>query len=128
MTPRLRHHYLHELERAEALKTAGEPVKAWRHLERAHVLSQGHAGPHVNVHWRMFLHALSSWDIDEAVEQLPRLLLAAPGSWTGRAPRGNTGGSDVSMFEPMAIAEDLAQILAADDASDRGAARPATLS
>ena len=34
-------------------------------------------------------------------------LVAAPGSWTGRYPVGNTGGADVSALRPMPIPDDL---------------------
>jgi len=39
------------------------------------------------------------------------VLLAAPGSWLGRAPLGNTGGANVGIFTPMAIPEDLQRML-----------------
>jgi hypothetical protein len=45
------------------------------------------------------------------VGQIFRLVVAAPGSWTGRYPVGNTGGADVSAFRPMPIPEDLAKFL-----------------
>jgi len=35
----------------------------------------------------------------------------AHGSWTGRAPRGNTGGADVGIFTPMEIPPDLRALL-----------------
>ena len=34
-------------------------------------------------------------------------MVAAPGSWTGRYPVGNTGGADVSALRPMPIPADL---------------------
>jgi hypothetical protein len=59
----------------------------------------------------MFSFALRRGDLRELLGQLPRLLLAAPGSWTGRAPRGNTGGGDVGIFTPLEIPADLAALL-----------------
>jgi hypothetical protein len=41
------------------------------------------------------------------VGQLLRLVVAGPGSLTGRYPVGNTGGADVSALAPMPIPEDL---------------------
>ena len=53
-------------------------------------------------------------DLGEVAGQIPRILLAAPGTWLGRAPVGNTGGAAVGIFQPMPIAEDLQRILDAD--------------
>ena len=51
-------------------------------------------------------------DLRESVGQLFRILVAAPGSWTGRYPAGNTGGANVSAFEPMPLPDDLRDLLA----------------
>ena len=107
----LQRHFEDALRGARAAEKAGALARAWEHLERAHVLSQAHALPHVQVHARMFGFALRRMDLRELVGQLPRLLLAAPGSWTGRAPRGNTGGARVGIFTPMPIPEDLQRLL-----------------
>jgi len=116
---RLRSAFHQELAVARRAEHEGDLRRAWRHLERAHVLSQAHAGPHVRVHGRMFAFAWRRRDLRELLGQLPRLLLAAPGSWTGRAPRGNTGGADVGIFTPMAIPPDLAALLSERGASSR---------
>ena len=100
-----------ELAAAKAAEARGDARLAWRSLERAHVLSQPFAGPHLRVHWKMAAFAWRRCDLRELLGQLPRLLLAAPGSWTGRAPRGNTGGSDVGIFTPMDVPEDLRVLL-----------------
>ena len=81
------------------------------HLERAHVLSQAFAGPHVRVHGRMLGYGLRRLDLREVLGQLARVLVAAPGSWLGRAPLGNTGGADVGILTPMPIPEDLQALL-----------------
>jgi hypothetical protein len=52
-------------------------------------------------------------DRREIVGQLFRLIVAAPGSFTGRYPIGNTGGANVSAFAPMPIPEDLQPLLTA---------------
>jgi Protein of unknown function (DUF3703) len=87
--------------------TAGE----WRHLERAHILSQPMAGAHVRTHLAMLAYGFRRRAPREIVGQLLRLVVAGPGSWTGRYPVGNTGGADVSAFEPMPLPEDLRAIL-----------------
>jgi hypothetical protein len=52
-------------------------------------------------------------DVHEFFGQVFRLLVAGPGSLTGRYPVGNTGGANVSAFKPMAIPEDLRAALGA---------------
>jgi hypothetical protein len=54
----------------------------------------------------MLAFAIRTRDRREALGQLPRLIFAAPGSWIGRAPQGNTGGADVGIFTPMEIPAD----------------------
>ena len=107
---------LHEAWTAElaAARTARDQhdfPEEWRHLERAHVLSQPMAGLHVKTHVAMLSCAFRRRDGHEVAGQLFRLVVAAPGSWTGRYPVGNTGGSDVSAFREMPIPDDLAALL-----------------
>jgi hypothetical protein len=111
MNPELRKSFEGELATAQTAEAHGDVRVAWRSLERAHVLSQAFAGPHLRVHWAMAGFAWRRFDVRELLGQLPRLLLAAPGSWSGRAPRGNTGGSDVGIFTPMEIPKDLKLLL-----------------
>lgn len=79
----------------------------WKHLERAHILSQASAWRHVAIHFLMFLFAIWTLDFPEAIGQLPRLLLAGPSSLFRLAPRGNTGGADVGLFEKLPLPKDL---------------------
>jgi hypothetical protein len=115
MRAMLVHHVKRELDLARAGEASGDLGAAWRSLERAHVLSQRHAGPHVAVHVRMLAFAWRHRRWREVFGQVPRILLAAPGSWLGRAPRGNTGGADVGIFTPMPIPDDLQAALDAGD-------------
>ncbi len=103
--------FIRELEHARDAEHAGKVATAWTHLERAHILSQAYAWPHVRVHVLMAGFALRRRDVREILGQIPRIMLAAPGSWTGRAPRGNTGGANVGIFTPMAIPADLQTLL-----------------
>jgi Protein of unknown function (DUF3703) len=80
---------------------------AWAHLERAHILSQPMAGRHVRTHLAMLRFAVRTLRYHEVVGQLFRTLLAAPGTWSGRYPLGNTGGANVSAFAPMTVPSDL---------------------
>lgn len=69
------------------------------------------AGPHVRTHLAMTRYAVRHRDRHELLGQLLRLVLAAPGSWSGRYPVGNTGGADVSAFVTMEVPADLQSIL-----------------
>jgi hypothetical protein len=75
-------------------------------LEQAHLVSQRYAWLHLYVHWHMFRLALYNQDWVEFVGQIPRLLLAVPGSWTGKAPRGNVGTTRMGIFEESSKFED----------------------
>jgi hypothetical protein len=111
MKPKQRAHFDEQMRAAAEFRRARRAAEAWTALERAHVLSQAHAWPHLRVHLAMLCFALSRRRWREAWGQLPRILLAAPGSWLGRAPRGNTGGANVGIFTPMPIPEDLSRML-----------------
>jgi hypothetical protein len=120
MTPHLRRHFDAELDQVAAATARGDHAVAWSHLERAHVLSQRFAGPHVRIHWAMLRYGWARRDRAEVLGQLLRLLLAAPGSWTGRAPTGNTGGANVGIFQPMPIPDDLGRMLDGEKAGETG--------
>jgi hypothetical protein len=100
-----------ELGAARAARSNSDASAEWTHLERAHILSQPMAGPHVRTHVAMFTTALRRRDRHEVVGQLFRMIVAAPGSMTGKYPVGNTGGADVSAFAPMPIPDDLRPLL-----------------
>ena len=103
-----------ERSQARVARERGDLAGEWSHLERAHILSQPMVVPHVRTHLAMISCAFRRRDGREVAGQLMRLVLAAPGSLTGRYPVGNTGGADVSAFLPMPIPDDLRAIL--DDA------------
>ena len=104
-----------EIDRARSARTGGDPATEWRHLERAHILSQPLPVPHLRTHAAMFGAAWRRREARELAGQTARLLLAIPGSVSGRFPVGNTGGADVSAFRPMPIPDDLRPLLALDD-------------
>lgn len=70
-----------------------------RLLEEAHILAQPDAGLHFHVHWKMFLLAFEFGNRKEFIGQIPRILLALPGSLLGMAPKGNVGSTKMGIFE-----------------------------
>jgi hypothetical protein len=102
-----------EHDAAGRTRRAGDPAGEWRHLERAHILSQPLAGLHLRTHLIMLATAARQRKAREVLGQLMRVLVAAPGSLSGRYPVGNTGGADVSAFQPMDVPDDLRPFLIA---------------
>jgi len=96
---------------ARAAREVGDPASEWRHLERAHILSQPAALLHLRTHAAMLGAGIRRHDRREIVGQLLRVLMAGPGSLTGRYPVGNTGGADVNALIPMPIPDDLVPFL-----------------
>lgn len=92
--------------------SADNSAVVWRHLERAHILSQASAWRHFSVHFSMLALAISCRDVKEVCWQIPRLILAIPSSLFGLYPVGNTGRSNVGMFAKMPIPRDLEEVLA----------------
>ena len=107
----LRQAWSDERDAAGAARRRGDTSSEWKHLERAHILSQPMAVPHIRTHVAMLGAGLRRQDRREVVGQLLRLVVAGPGSLTGRYPVGNTGGADVSALAPMPIPEDLRPFL-----------------
>lgn len=101
-----------ELDAAEACHRAGRAAEAFRHLERAHVLGQRSTRQHVRVHLLMLRWSIRERDMREALGQLFRIVGAATTTAVGLAPHGNTGGSNVSAFQPMPISAELAALMA----------------
>ena len=108
---RLRAAWAAELDAARAARSTVDTGDEWAHLERAHILSQPMAGAHVRTHLAMFASALRRHDRHELVGQLFRIIVAAPGSITGKYPAGNTGGARVGALRPMPIPEPLKALL-----------------
>ncbi|MEW1843051.1 DUF3703 domain-containing protein [Nonomuraea angiospora] len=96
-----------------AARTATSDDARWRHLERAHVISQPWPWPHTRNHIAMFALAVAQRDRREALGQVVRIIVAAPGSALGRYPEGNTGRAAVGLTQPMPVPEDLAALLRA---------------
>lgn len=111
MKPRLKEYFDAEIKKHNQFVKVANHSEAWQALARAHILGQFYSWPHLVVHWLMFCQGLRTLNMNEIIGQIPRLLLAIPGSLTGKAPRGNTGLSNVGIFQPMDIPQDLQDIL-----------------
>ena len=107
-TPAVRALYAQEMA---AARQSSHPAVRWRHLERAHIMSQPHAWLHTANHIAMFVLAIRQRDRREALGQVVRIIVAAPGSLTGRFPEGNTGRVAAGLMTPMPLPVDLAAAL-----------------
>lgn len=104
-----------EMEAYRSAVEAGDNDRSWHHLARLHIVSQHYLGPHLASHGAMLGYAIRRRDWSEALGQMARIILAPLGSLTGRLPVGNTGRSNVSVFAPMPIPDDLAEALRQQD-------------
>lgn len=111
MSSEARTRFAADLRAARRATRSGDIDAAWARLEEAHVLSQPWAMPHVRTHVAMLVLAFRTADPREVAGQIARVVVAAPGSMSGRYPIGNTGRSRVSMFAPMPVPEDIADLL-----------------
>jgi Protein of unknown function (DUF3703) len=107
----LRERWAQERRAAQVARQLTHTEDEWRHLERAHVLSQPMAVAHVRTHVAMLGYGIRHRDRREVIGQLVRLVVAAPGTWTRRYPVGNTGGAKVNAMKPMRIPDDLQAVL-----------------
>lgn len=107
-----------EIEIAEALRRlrADDAAAARPHLQRAHILGQCDIGRHLLVHRLMLRAGWKRRDRREVAGQALRLLLVPLGHLARRLPEGNPGTADVSAFAPRALPEEIARLLASDDA------------
>ena len=99
------------LRDARTAAGSGDVERRWALLEDAHVLSQPNALQHLCVHLHMLRAGWHDRDRTEIKGQFLRLLVAAPGSWTGRYPKGNTGRARVPATLPMTVRPELAALL-----------------
>lgn len=96
-----------EIAAVRARMAANELDTAMLHLERAHVIGQLQVWPHVLSHWLMLKVELRRGRPAAAFGQFVRILLGALGSAVGVVPTGNTGGTDISMFQRLPVAPEL---------------------
>jgi hypothetical protein len=104
-----------EIALGRELIAAGDLERAFKHLERAHVIGQTFVSEHTKAHWLMFALEIRRRRVAAVCGQAIRLVLGVVGSAIGVVPVGNTGGTDISMFKRLPIPPELQAII--DDSS-----------
>lgn len=104
MPAQLRSTYTAEMT---STRRTSDDARCWHHLERAHVISQPYPWPHTHNHLAMLRLALSQRHRSEALGQVLRIIVAAPGSALGRYPEGNIGRTRAGLMTPMPIPDDF---------------------
>lgn len=107
-------YYQEELLNYQLEYSSGRLQKAWRHLERAHIIGQRYPIAHSLVHWKMLLFGFRIKSSKEVFGQIPRLIFGGIKSFVGKVPIGNPGGANVPPLKPFPIDDDLQQILKLD--------------
>ena len=100
-----------ELQLASLANSQGDKIKAFKHLENAHVIGQNSTYLHVKVHCLMFTCALKERKPKELLGQVLRVFGAATKTAIGLVPEGNTGGANVSPFKVMPISVEHANYI-----------------
>lgn len=103
----MKHVFDAEMAEARRLYQAGDMGAAFRHLECAHVLGQRAVVPHIRTHWFMLKIGWRRGLPSEMFGQAMRIVLGALGSAIGVVPTGNTGGTNISIFQRLPIAPDI---------------------
>lgn len=93
-------------------RQSADPRTAFRHLERAHILSQYSTRDHVRAHLAMLRWGWRQGDWHEVIGQIVRVIAAATKTAIGWIPVGNTGGANVSPVRPMPLPDDLKALIA----------------
>ena len=111
MNDTLKSAFNREITVAKQFIARSELEQGFVYVERAHVLGQAFVVPHIRSHWLMLKVEILRRRPVAAMGQMARILLGSLGSAIGVVPVGNTGGSDISMFQRMPIAPDLLNII-----------------
>jgi hypothetical protein len=110
MPKKLKHYYQLELDKYWIEYHNGQLQRAWKYLERAHILGQRYPGTHSFVHWEMLKFGFKTKRTKEVLGQIPRLLFGGVKSFVGIVPVGNPGGANVPPLRPFPIDEELQEI------------------
>lgn len=105
-------YYQEELKGYKIEYLKGNLERAWKHLERAHIIGQRYPYAHSYVHWKMLQFGVKIKSGKEVVGQIPRLIFGGVKSFVGKVPVGNPGGANVPPLKPFPIEEELQEIFA----------------
>ena len=103
-----------EIALARAFIACGEIKAGFARLERAHIIGQAFVVPHTLVHWMMLRMEIRRRHFRGVLGQIVRIVLGALGSAVGVVPVGNTGGTDISMFERLPVEPELQKLIDGD--------------
>ena len=99
-----------ELEKYQIEYSINNLLKAWNHLERAHIIGQKYPHAHTFVHWKMLQFGFKIKSSKEVFGQIPRLIFGGIKSFVGKIPVGNPGGANVSPLKSFPIEKELQDI------------------
>lgn len=102
--------YWKEIARAQQLIREDQLQAAFHSLELAHVLGQKHIVPHTVSHLYMLKIGWINKDSKEILGQILRIPLGIIGSLLGFVPFGNSGGSNMPLFQKKNLDELPAEI------------------
>lgn len=108
---KLKPYFNKELEKYQIEYSINNLLKAWNHLERAHIIGQKYPYAHTFVHWKMLQFGFKIKSSKEIFGQIPRLIFGGIKSFVGKISVGNPGGANVSALKPFPIKKELQNIL-----------------
>lgn len=106
----LKHYYTNELTMYKLNLEGGFKEKAWKHLERAHIIGQRYPLSHSYVHWKMLQFGIKIKSFREVMGQIPRLFFGGIKSFVGIIPVGNPGGANVPPLKSFPIDDDINEL------------------
>jgi hypothetical protein len=115
---RIKPHWDLEIASATQAESSGDPHRAFRHLERAHILGQNSTSLHTQTHILMMRWGFRQQSGREVAGQVFRIFGAATKTAFGLIPAGNTGGANVSPFRALPIPADLQMLMRTAQSSD----------
>ena len=110
LPPRLQPYYQEELRAYQLEYRNGNLERAWKHLERAHIIGQRYPYAHTYIHWKMLQFGIKIKSGKEVLGQVPRLIFGGVKSFVGKVPVGNPGGANVPPLKPFPIEEELQEL------------------
>jgi hypothetical protein len=101
---------LNELKLYTEARAINDHNSCFKHLGRAHIISQLRWFHHFYVHFLMFEYAWRRKDYKEVRGQFLRLVVTIPGHFFKKLPTGNIGWSTIGLRETKPVPEDLKRL------------------